>query len=567
MKELYTSNPHVAGLSALPSVKVEYHLPDVTNRPVSLLVSRTLDGADHDDPQYHETYGYVDGFGRTIATLSEADPADDGFGWVVEGLTDYDAKGATRRKYLAWTYDGDPTKYDLSVASTARYGQQRYDAFGRATQSFGLDGTVTLQSKYHALSTDIWDAEDVGPGVHQGTHASSRTDGHGRVVESTERVREGSSIQSRHVGVQYLPTGEPKSITRHAGSDTVGRTMEYDTLGRMVLNLEPNLGPNGWRYLFDAAGDLVATSDPRGCGVRFMYDTSGRLVREDYVPCEPHHTPYSPTPEVVYEYDDTSADAAVAFLTPASGQDCRNTNFTRGRLVSVTDRAQRSLFCYDGRGRSVKVAKQLADPSGVIDGRWYNRRASYDGADRPVVESTGAMLLAPGQKSEVQTSYSRRGKVLQVNSSYGLLVHHVKRDADGLPIEIQYGDAASTTTGMMYDNLRRLRNVTTYRSKLDGWTNANGTQQLLLQDEQFTYDRVGNPTEIRDWRDPTEWPVGAKPVTRKMQYDSLYRLSRIEYQYSTGDDDWVDPYAAEAADASRAQPSPRADFTGGKRVR
>ena len=41
---------------------------------------------------------------------------------------------------------------------------------------------------------------------------------------------------------------------------------------------------------------------------------------------------------------------------------------------------------------------------------------------------------------------------------------------------------------------------------------------MLLQDEQFTYDRVGNPTEIRDWRDPTEWPDGAKPVTRKMQY-------------------------------------------------
>ncbi|MCL2825725.1 MAG: hypothetical protein FWD57_17170, partial [Polyangiaceae bacterium] len=91
--------------------------------------------------------------------------------------------------------------------------------------------------------------------------------------------------------------------------------------------------------------------------------------------------------------------------------------------------------------------------------------------------------------------------------------------------------------------------------------------QVLLQDEEFTYDRVGNPTVIRDWRDPTEWPVGAKPVTRKMQYDSLYRLSRTDYQYSTGDDDWVDPYAAEAADPTKAQPSPRADFSGEKRVR
>ena len=34
-----------------------------------------------------------------------------------------------------------------------------------------------------------------------------------------------------------------------------------------------------------------------------------------------------------------------------------------------------------------------------------------------------------------------------------------------------------------------------------------------------TYDRVGNPVEVRDWRDPEEWPAGAKPVTRKLQYD------------------------------------------------
>jgi hypothetical protein len=40
---------------------------------------------------------YVDGLGRTIATLSGADPQADGFSWVGDALTDYDAKGAVRR--------------------------------------------------------------------------------------------------------------------------------------------------------------------------------------------------------------------------------------------------------------------------------------------------------------------------------------------------------------------------------------------------------------------------------------------------------------------------------------
>lgn len=48
-------------------------------------------------------------------------------------------------------------------------------------------------------------------------------------------------------------------------------------------------------------------------------------------------------------------------------------------------------------------------------------------------------------------------------------------------------------------------------------------------------------------------------------YDDLYRLSRVEYQYPQGSDDWVDPFDAEVSDNNRPQPSPRADFSGAKR--
>jgi RHS repeat-associated protein len=580
MTVMYAPNPDVPFTATpVPSLMVEYHLA-TPDHPVSMLVSKTQDGATYaatGDENYHWSYAYVDGLGRTIATLSEADVADDGFAWVVEGLTDYDLKGAERRKYLAWTYDKHPTTYNLAVASPAKYGQQRYDAFGRAVETQGLDGTVTLMTRYHALSADAWDAEDIGPGPHQGTYASEEKDGHGRVKRTTERVHVLGDIEARHVEMTYLPTGEPLTITRRRGADTYTRTMQYDSLGRMTVNLEPTGGVNGWRYLYDQAGDLAATSDPRGCGVNFAYDRGGRLLSEDYSPCESHQGGYTSQAEVVYEYDDWgSAEASTAFSDPVDpnyvpGQNCRLTNYTLGRLVAVTDRAQRSITCYDGRGRTVEVAKQLKDPSGNLAGRWYNRRAKYDGADRPVVESTGAQLLVGGQISQVETSYTDRGKVDQVSSSYGMLVDHVTRDADGLVKEIQYGDAADTTTGFTYDDLRRLRNLTTFRSNQSGWTNGEHTQQMLLQDEQFTYDRVGNPVEVRDWRDPEEWPAGAKPVTRKMQYDDLYRLARIDYQQVGGEDPWKDPYAAEVFDntGTRPQPSPRADFSaepGGKRV-
>ncbi|MFW5740388.1 MAG: toxin TcdB middle/N-terminal domain-containing protein, partial [Myxococcota bacterium] len=545
-----------------PSVMVEYHLPDDDgNPPYARLVTRSQDGADEDVSAYHETHAFVDGLGRIIATLSEADESDDGFRWIVQGLTDYDAKGAERRKYLAWSWNGvDPATYPLSAPAPAKYGRQRYDAFGRSMQTYGLDGTVTLYKRYRALSVELWDAEDLGPGPHQGTYASQVNDGHGRVVCTTSRARPspGDPIEQHHVITEYLPTGEPSRITRMRNADAAGavvRTMHYDSLGRMTTNATGNTGT--WRYAYNDTGELVGTADPRGCGVNFGYDAAGRLVSEDYVPCKTYHAGYTASEdEVRYRYDEADADANAL-------ESCEN-NSLKGRVVSISDRAGKVLTCYDHRGRTTEVARRLASPDGAPTDRWYHRHSAYDAADRPTTETTGASL-PQGMPSTVTTHYNERGTIRQVTSSYGTLVDGIKRDADGLVREVRYGDAAGTTTGYGYDDLRRLRNLTTFRANVSGWTNAGMTQQMLLQDEQITYDRVGNPVEIRDWRTPSEWPEGAKPVTRKMQYDDLYRLVKIDYQYPDGADGWTDPYAAEEAadpvtEPGRAKPIPRADF-------
>ena len=118
---------------------------------------------------------------------------------------------------------------------------------------------------------------------------------------------------------------------------------------------------------------------------------------------------------------------------------------------------------------------------------------------------------------------------------------------DGAVESFTLGDAASTERAYVYDELRRVQNVQTYRAYPRLWDNppsgsnyrppsnpAEPTQQLLLEDYDFEYDRVGNITEISDWRVPDEWPQSAKPVTRRFQYDDLYRLIRTEYEYAEG---------------------------------
>jgi RHS repeat-associated protein len=606
---LYKPDPTSTGgatLSPLPSVKIEY----AVGEPVSKLHTMVHDGATLTDASYREAWAFVDGLGRTIATLDEADTTANDLGpWIVNGLTDYDAKGTARKAYLAWFYGGTPETFALSSVPPTRYGRKRYDAFGRGLQTFGLDGATTLFNVYHALSSDAWDAADLAPGPHYGTPASERKDGHGRTIAVTERVHAGSSIEERLIQTQYLATGEVAKITRVRGGDSVVRWMKYDSLGRMVLNVEPNTTKNfnadsatdpstmkAWRYAYNNAGDLVGTSDARGCGTNYEFDAAGRLLSEDYSPCLSHHPAYStPNPsagsgyEVRNKYDFSDADTSA--MTAAESGCVADAAMYAGRLYSVSDRGAKTISVYDGRGRVTCLGRQMGKPGTPSDllseryaPRWYVQTAAFDAADRPVLESTGAKVpellgsaLGTGDKSLVATSYSKRGSVKQVNSSYGMLVTRITHDADGLTTEIVYGDAAATTTAFDYDLKRRLRSVQTYRGPPSIWTSGGitpapvtsgpSTLQLVLEDLEYSYDNVDNPTEIRDWRKPADWSPGAKPVTRKVEYDDLYRVTKVGYQYSAGDDTWVSPFEAEnngtggaATDTRMAKPSPHVLF-------
>ncbi len=212
----------------------------------------------------------------------------------------------------------------------------------------------------------------------------------------------------------------------------------------------------------------------------------------------------------------------------------------------------------------------------------------FDGADREIAATTGSTVSTLqgvpdpilGVTSAVTTEYTARGTIKNVAGSYGSLANKIIRTADGLVDTIQYGDIAGTTTSFAYDNRRRLASVQTYRGPPSDWTapppdylpapffdaSHQPTFQLLLQDEDYKYDSVNNPVEIRDWRIADEWPTGAKPVTRKMDYDDLYRLSHIDYQYVVGDDAWTPPFDAENTgpadlqDPRRAKPSPQTSF-------
>ncbi len=157
------------------------------------------------------------------------------------------------------------------------------------------------------------------------------------------------------------------------------------------------------------------------------------------------------------------------------------------------------------------------------------------------------------------TAYNARGLVKGITRSYGELVTGLTYDEDGSPLTRTRGDAAATTTRLSYDwsaSAKRLARATVTRtaapsawtSPPDGYTTPE-LQQAVLSDTMYAYDRVGNPTYIADVAPPEAWPAGAKAVSRRMEYDDRYRLTKVTYD--TGGDTFVDPMPPGAVASSR----------------
>ncbi len=611
---IWSVDPASPGNLALKaSTKIQYFLPSeasVASSPYSAVQVLTQDGETPNVDSYAETWSFTDGLGRALFSLTLDDPLPNAGKYIQSGITTYNAHGSPMRAYENRYVVADPsalltnsiaTRALLSTPTALTDRASEYDAFDRSIAQYGLDGACNLRTDYHAESQNLWDAADLEDGPHGRSFATATKDGHGRAIMTTERVNM-PSIEERQTITSYLPTGEAEVITRRLpdrpGIPDVVRWMRYDSLGRMVLNVEPNTSTafspspatdmsvggarHAWRYAYNRAGDIVGTSDARGCGVNYTYDAAGRLTSEDYSPCLDHHAAYDApvfTPigsetgvEILYRYDTLDPDEASIL---GASQPWNSANLLLGKLVSVSDRASKTVTRYDARDRVTGVAVRIAksgNPNPTINNRyaarWYTRSFTLDAANRVLSQSTGATLseLTVNGQSNLTYVYGKSGRIQSIGSSYGNLLQNAEYAADGLPIQLTMGDAAATRRRYFYDGRRRLSTVATERAQPQLWSSlpeqtANEpTQQLPLEDLNYAYDVVDNPISITDNRTPADWPASVQPVDRAFVYDDLYRLVLTTNTYKNTNT-WNSPFAAENNGAENAPlPAPHVSF-------
>ena len=346
-------------------------------------------------------------------------------------------------------------------------------------------------------------------------------------------------------------------------------------------------------------GTSSARATRAGAAPTTRTTSAGRIVAEDFSPCLISQQAYS-TPnlttgdgtEAYYEYDGLDPDPTAGSIPNFP----INTALLLGRLVAVADRGAKTVTSYDGRGRVLGMAREMAapgTPSDTMEERyaqhWYVTTTTYDGADRPVTTTTGVDQLNsdadPGRIARPERQQRRDHGVLAARDGQQreLRVRTRSSRASRGPPTVP-STRSSTATWPARRAAFRLRLAPpprrAYRPTAGRpaiWSqqppaytpapNPTGppdTFQLLLQDLSYSTTRSTTRPTIRDFRNPAEWPAGAQPVTRTIQYDDLYRVINVAYSYPGGTDPWTSPFYAEDngvdPDPRRGQPSPHVQF-------
>src|SRR5260370_23838446 len=136
---------------------------------------------------------------------------------------------------------GDPSKL-TSYAYSGPTESFRYDELGRVLSSLDFNGNKSKRIYQPAkLSVSLFDADQQPGGRHGGSYTTVTLDGHGRVAQTDKHLANGPQGSGDLVTtLQYQATGEPTVVTQSYPGGFTTRWMQYDSLGRRVVNAEPN---------------------------------------------------------------------------------------------------------------------------------------------------------------------------------------------------------------------------------------------------------------------------------------------------------------------------------------
>ncbi|MCF2490256.1 SpvB/TcaC N-terminal domain-containing protein [Dyadobacter sp. CY347] len=545
-----------------PSVAIQYYDKQYEiNESPNYVYTRAFETYFYDDVanaesrKFLESFAYSDGSGNEVLTKAKAEgglaPIRNAEGklvldvngkptqqnapirWIGNGRTILNNKGNPVKQYEPF-FDSEPiyTREDELVAIGVTP-LLFYDALGRNIRTHMPDGTLTRR-EFDAWKQAVYDQNDT-VGEAECQWYLNRKDGQMGPVEQLAAQK----------------------AFKHANTPS---TVYLDSLGRPFLsvahNATPNPNDNSWvtelyktQSEYDIEGNILSITDPRGNKVMaWKYDMLGYVCYQTSMDAgerwqlndamgKPLRAWDSRDHEFQYKYEikrlhrpletkllKDNATYSIARIAYGEGLPNALENNLRGQVVEVYDESGKTETPqYDFKGNSLITRRQLAANATLEVQNWavpgttlmvdvFVQTTKVDALNRMVeIENfhREGYTQPPGIYKPV---YNARGVLqsesLTVSGELIDAITGIAYDSKGQRTQIDYGNG--TTTRHTYDPLTfRLTRLYTPG----------------LQDLTYTYDPVGNITQMEDWAQEKVFFNNAQiDPLNEYTYDALYRL-------------------------------------------
>ncbi|HYD80831.1 MAG TPA: hypothetical protein VEC06_13565, partial [Paucimonas sp.] len=390
----------------------------------------------------------------------------DASGVVTEHV--YDAAGRTSKVTvdpgglkLVTTYDYDGKGQQIRVTDPA--------GFVTETQ-FNLNGHVTA--------------------VSYGTNNSvDRTTYYRDTQGNITQVTEGGDYLTRTTQYQYDHLLRRVAEIVDPNGLQLKTTYTYDAAGNMVARTDPE--GRIWRYGYDANNRLVLSVAPDGVATSYVYDANGRQIKKTV-----HATPLSGLPAPA---DMAASSNWAANIVPAVTAEDRSdhTVYDRdGRIRYTIDAARRVTgYEYDGNGKVVKTTRYARTDWSRDAGNKLTIAAS--GEDRltgAVYDAVGRALYTVDELGRVTGyAYDKAGRQAR-RIEYGTTIAWPKTtpltagDLEGLSA------AGAVRSGQVYDGAGRVRAAVDASGRVTSYTYGPGGQVATTTEHAVAADWTGDAT-------------------------------------------------------------------------
>ncbi|HYH03520.1 MAG TPA: RHS repeat-associated core domain-containing protein, partial [Bacillota bacterium] len=405
---------------------------------------------------YLSSKNYLNGFGRNSREERES------------------AEGKTAYKYWQYEWNGFMSFEGLD-SNDSYFGFTRgtffgYDSLKRPVRIQKADscsgGLSYTNYTYDGLLTTMKVSDNNSKVLYLVQHSK---DAFGRLVSTRQMASEGGP----YIGIDYEYDGLDRQTSKRnvdTQSSTTS-TMKYDSLGRLMTQVDPFSGTT--RFQYDLVGNVLKKTDNDGNQLLYSYDLLNR-----------------PTGKSVLVKGTTNLVTLASWVYDESNRENGIGKLTTAKLGSNT---VDSVFNYNLEGNLTKTTK-------FIDGKAYTTESTYD------VQNRLTKLTYP---DNTEVNYTYDADYLKTVGNY---VTYSNWIASGAPQNVTYGNGV--TTSYRY-NTYADNKLLALETK-----NSAGT---LIQSFGYSYDAAGNILAINDNAPITT--MHSTNISQTFTYDGSNRLT------------------------------------------